>query len=371
MLTLLIFLLVLSVLVLIHEAGHYFAARLFGVKADEFGYGLPPRAFGFVKVGKKWKWVGRKDDKEYENTIWSLNWLPLGGFVRIKGEQGEGGNDADSFHVKPVWQRIFILAAGVTMNWILAIVLFSIGLMVGAPAVLEDLPPGAIVEKQQVTIIDTLPGSPAAQAGIQPGDVIVRIGADDAKTLEQTRQLISNQETRPFTLHIRRNGTDEFLNVTAVYREEVDRTVIGVGLVDTGIVRYPFFQAIQGGAFLTWGYTKAVVLTFTDLFRELIAGKTDTANQVTGPVGIAVTTGHIAQQGFIALLQFTAILSVNLAVVNFLPIPALDGGRALFLIVEGLRKKAMNRQIEALIHNISFLILIGLILLVTVRDIGR
>src|SRR5882762_7704845 len=120
MLTLLIFLVILSVLVLIHEAGHYFAARLFGVKAEEFGYGLPPRVFGFVKVGKKWKRVSANDKKEYENTIWSLNWLPIGGFVRIKGEQGEGEHDHDSFHIKPIWQRIAILAAGVTMNWVLA-----------------------------------------------------------------------------------------------------------------------------------------------------------------------------------------------------------------------------------------------------------
>lgn len=369
--TLIIFLLVLSVLVLIHEAGHYVAARLFGVKADEFGYGLPPRVIGFVRVGKKWKKVGRKDDKEYANTIWSLNWLPLGGFVRIKGENGEGEHDTDSFHVKPIWQRILILAAGVLMNWFLAMVLFSIGLMIGAPAVLDELPPGAVVEKREVTIIEALPGTPAADAGIQAGDVLVRVGPEDAPSLERARQLIGDQGTRSFTLQIRRDGVDQFINITPVYLEKAQRTGIGVGLVDTGVVRYPFFRAIQGGVLLTWGYTKAVILTFTDLFRELIQGRTDTASQVTGPVGIAVTTGHIAKQGFIALVQFTAILSVNLAVVNFLPIPALDGGRAVFLIVEGFRRKAMNRRTEALIHNISFLILISLILLVTVRDVGR
>jgi regulator of sigma E protease len=369
--TLIIFLLVLSVLVLIHEVGHYVAARIFGVKADEFGYGLPPRAIGFVKVGKKWKRVGRTDEKQYENTIWSINWLPLGGFVRIKGEQGEGEHDHDSFHVKPIWQRVTILASGVAMNWLLAIILFSIGLMVGAPAVLEDLPPGAIIEKQEVTIIDTLPNSPAATAGLKAGDVIVRVGPDDAKTLEQTRTLIGAQEMRPFTLQVRRDGELQSLDVTPVYLEEVGRAGIGVGLVDTGIVKYPPLKAIEGGALLTANYTKAVALTFVDLFRDLITGHTETADQVTGPVGIAVTTGHIAQQGFIALVQFTAILSVNLAVVNFLPIPALDGGRAAFLIVEGLRRKAINRQTEAIIHNVSFLILLALILLVTVRDIGR
>ena len=369
--TLLIFLIILSILVLIHEAGHYFAARIFHVKADEFGYGLPPRILGFVKVGKKWKIVGRKDEGEYKNTIWSLNWLPIGGFVRIKGEQGEGAGDADSFHVKPIWQRIVILAAGVGMNWILAAILLSIALMVGAPSVLEDLPPGAVVEKQEVTIIEALPDSPADRAGIQPGDAILRVGPNEVADLAQTRQFIADQGTQKFTLLIRRNGDEQFVTLAAEYLEEAGREAIGVSLVDTGEVRYPPLQAIQGGVILTGVYTKAVVLTFVDLFRELLAGKTDTAEHISGPVGIAVTTGHIAQQGFVALLNFTAILSINLAVVNFLPIPALDGGRAVFLIVEGLRRKPMNRHIEAIIHNISFLILIGLILLVTVRDIGR
>lgn len=371
MLTLLIFLLVLSVLVLVHEVGHYVAARLFGVKADEFGYGIPPRVVGFVKVGKKWKKVGRKDRKEYENTIWSLNWLPIGGFVRIKGEQGDGENDADSFHVKPIWQRIAILAAGVGMNWVLAAILLSIGLAVGVPTVVDQLPPGATVEKREVSIIETLKGSPAEQAGVKAGDVIVRIGPDEAKTLEQVRDLIVSQGTRPFTLLLRRDGQDVTLNVTPVYLEEAKRTGIGVGLIDTGIVRFPPLLAIQNGIVLTGTYTKAVVLTFLDLFRDLVKGGGETAEQVSGPVGIAVITGRIAKQGIMPLVQFAAVLSINLAVVNFLPIPALDGGRAMFLVVEGLRRKAIRRTTEALIHNISFLILLALILLVTLRDLGR
>ena len=371
MLTLLIFLLVLSVLVLVHEVGHYVAARLFGVKADEFGYGIPPRVVGFVKVGKKWKKVGRKDRKEYENTIWSLNWLPIGGFVRIKGEQGDGENDADSFHVKPIWQRIIILAAGVGMNWVLAAILLSIGLAVGVPTVVDQLPPGATVEQREVSIIETLKGSPAEQAGVKEGDVIVRIGPDEATTLDQVRELIVSQGTRPFTLLLRRDEQEVSLNVTPVYLEEAKRTGIGVGLIDTGIVRFPPLLAIQNGVVLTGTYTKVVLLTFIDLFRDLVKGGGETAEQVSGPVGIAVITGRIAKQGIMPLVQFMAILSINLAVVNFLPIPALDGGRALFLIVEGLRRKAIRRTTEALIHNISFLILLALIALVTLRDLGR
>lgn len=371
MLTLLIFLLVLSVLVLVHEVGHFITARLFGVKAEEFGYGIPPRILGFVKVGKKWKKVGRKDRKEYGNTIWSLNWLPIGGFVRIKGEQGDGEFDADSFHVKPVWQRIVILAAGVGMNWILAAVLLSLGLAIGVPSVVDELPAGATIEKREVSIIETLKGSPAEAAGVKAGDVIVRIGPDDAETLKQTRELIAAQDLRPFTLLLRRDDQEVTVNVTPVYLEQAKRTGIGVGLVDTGIVRFPPLLAVKNGIWLTGAYTKAVALSLADLLRDLIRGGGETADQISGPVGIAVITGRVAKQGIMPLVQFAAILSINLAVINFLPIPALDGGRALFLVVEGLRRKAIRRRTEALIHNISFFILIALILLVTLRDLGK
>jgi regulator of sigma E protease len=143
--SLFLFLLVLSVLVLIHEAGHYLAARLFGVKADEFGYGFPPRLIGFVKDGKKWKRVSGQDTKVYKNTIWSINWLPLGGFVKIKGETEQGLNDTDSIHAKPVWQRLAIIAAGVFMNWVLAVVIFTGIYAIGTRLILDQDVAGARV----------------------------------------------------------------------------------------------------------------------------------------------------------------------------------------------------------------------------------
>ena len=173
MISLLLFLLVLSVLVLIHEAGHYFAARWAGVKAHEFGYGFPPRAIGFVKTESGWKRVKGSDRRDYKNTIWSINWLPLGGFVRLKGEQGENANDPDSFVQASAWRRFVILAAGVTMNWLLAAVIFIVGYTVGVPASLSELPAGAHVRDQRVQIVSVLPGGPADQAGLIPGDFVV------------------------------------------------------------------------------------------------------------------------------------------------------------------------------------------------------
>jgi regulator of sigma E protease len=369
--TLIIFLILLSVLVLIHEAGHYFASCMFGVKAEEFGYGLPPRILGFVKVGNRWKRVGSKDRKEYANTIWSLNWLPIGGFVRIKGEQGEGERDADSFHHHPIWQRIVILSAGVGMNWILAAILISIGLMIGTPTVLSDLPAGADIRQHEISVMEILPGSPADKAGIKPNDIITRVADTPAQALEQTRSAIASHGTSTTSVTILRDHHELTLPITPVYLEQAKRNGFGVGLIETGVVSYQPIQAITNGVALTGQYTKDVVLSLVDLFRDIVKGGGETVSQVSGPVGIAVFTGRVAKQGIMPLIQFAAILSINLAVVNFLPIPALDGGRAVFLVVEALRRKPMNRKTEALVHNISFFILLAIILLVTIHDLAR
>lgn len=371
MLAVIAFLVVLSVLILIHEAGHYFAARMFGVKADEFGYGLPPRVIGFVKDGKKWKRVKAKDRTEYKNTIWSLNWLPIGGFVRIKGEGGEATTDEDSFQSKPIWQRFLIIAAGVIMNWVLAAVLLSFGFMIGIPAVMDDLPAGATVKQREVTIMDTVNGGGAAEAGIEPLDAIVRIGEDEPKTIGAVQESIVAHEGQETDVTVRRGQEEMTFTVTPAFMESIGKPGIGVALVDTGIVSYPPHLAVVNGVVLTGAYTKSIVLTFYDLFRDLLHGGGETVESVSGPVGIAVLTGRMAQRGILQLLQFTAILSINLAVLNFLPIPALDGGRAIFLIVEAIRRKPVNRRLEALIHNIAFLILIALVVLISVRDVGK
>ena len=367
--SILIFFLVLSALVLVHEAGHYFSARALGVKAEEFGFGFPPRLVGFVKEGGKWKIVGRKDREQYTNTIWSLNWLPLGGFVKIKGEQA-AIKDKDSFHVRPVWQRFIILAAGVTMNWILAFVLFTTVFIAGTQAVIEDLPSGANIKDRAITITQVLPNSPASKAGFLPGDSIVSIAGAVPQSSDLARSIIGEQGSVPFTVAILRNGESKDLVATLDFVKEVGRPALGVGIAEVGSVSYPPFIAVKVAAIATIGYTKAVVMTFIDIFRQLLSFKAP-VEEVSGPVGIAVLSGQIARQGIIPLLQFAAILSINLAVINFLPIPAFDGGRVLFLFIEKLRRRAMNQQIEAAIHNVSFIILIALILLVTMRDVFK
>lgn len=367
---LLYFLLVLSVLVLIHEAGHYLVARLFKVKAEEFGYGFPPRLIGFVKNRGTWRRVKRGDKGTYPGTIWSINWLPLGGFVRIKGEQPDGQNDADSFHMHPAWQRFFIIAAGVAMNWLLAVVLFFAVFTIGTKAIVQDVPAGAEIKNQQVRIMEVLVSSPADEAGIQPNDAVVAVAGIPATDEEHVRTEIGAQGLKTFTLTVNRDGKQLDLSLTPRMLPKIDHPAIGVALADVGDVSLPPLIAARASFVATINTTRSIVVAFWSLFRDLVTFK-GVPQDVSGPVGIAVMTGSIAQQGIVPLIHFAALLSVNLAVLNFLPIPALDGGRALFIVIEKIRRRPMNRKIEAAVHNVAFLLLIGLILLVTVRDLSR
>lgn len=372
MLSIISFLIVFSILILIHELGHFLVARLFKVKADEFGYGLPPRITGFVKENGKWKRVKSSDRGPYKNTIWSLNWLPIGGFVRIKGEQGEGSNDPDAFHVKPVWQRFLIISAGVVMNWLLAIVLLSVGLAIGIPAMLGEVPKGAIVTgDREVMIVDVVKGGVAEKAGIESMDTIITMSGKAPTTVTEVQTMVAESGFTPIDVVVRRGKETKTFELTSEYLEDLGKPGIGVALGETGSVRFPVHLAFINGVKLTWDYTVSVVVTFARLFRDIFTGGHETLDQISGPIGIASMTGKIAQRGFMQLLNFAAILSVNLAVLNFLPIPALDGGRAVFLILEAIRRKPIRQNVEALIHNIAFLLLIGLVVLISVRDVWK
>ncbi|MCC7357077.1 RIP metalloprotease RseP [Candidatus Uhrbacteria bacterium] len=365
-----LFLLVLSVLVLIHEAGHYLAARLFGVKADEFGYGFPPRLIGFVRDGKKWKRVSGKDTKSYQNTIWSINWLPLGGFVKIKGETENGMNDPDSIHAKPVWQRLTIIAAGVFMNWVLAVLIFTAVYTIGTTLVVDEVVGGAMIRDRATVITQILPASPAERAGLKEGDELVKIANTVITTSAQVKPLIQEIADKQIEVVIKRDGNLQTLQTTPEKIVQINAWGIGVGMADIGTVSFPLPQAFIAGIKTAWHMMVAILTAFFDIFRDLFT-KQQVSQDVSGPVGIAVMTGQVAQQGIIPLLQFAAMLSLNLAVINFLPIPALDGGRAVFLIIEAIRRKPVSRRLEISIHNVAFLMLILLILLITARDVSK
>lgn len=368
--TVLIFILVLSVLVLAHEAGHYFAARIFGVKTEEFGFGFPPRLVGWVREKSGWRRVPAGERGPFEHTVWSVNALPLGGFVRLKGEAANGSDDADSFHLKPVRHRLVILAAGVLMNWALAAVLFFVVFSIGTKTVLTDVPSGARVRDAGVVIGETVPDSPAGRAAIPPGSEVVAVDGERPTSSEHAQTLIASHGTDPFTLVIRTPAEEKRIGIRAEYLPDYDKTAIGVSLADVGTVSLSPSRAVAASLNAVAGYSAAVAATLWDVFRGFIT-REPRGVELAGPVGIAVMSGEIARRGIIPLLQFMAILSVNLAVLNILPIPALDGGRVLFLAVEKLRGRPLSQNVEAVIHNIAFFILIGLILIITAVDIGR
>ncbi len=365
------FLVILSGLVLLHELGHFMVARLFGVKADEFGFGFPPRTVGFVRDDGKWKRVGRTDRARYRNTVWSLNWLPLGGFVRLKGEMPEDAQDADSLLAKNGWQKFAILAAGVTMNWIFAAAVFSIGFTVGVPAVLDGLPAQAVVTDQKIQIMDVVAGTAAEKAGLKPGDELLTIDGIEIRSAEVARTELGARSTEDteIALVVERGTAQIEIKARPEFLEQLDRAALGIAIADTGTVRFPIWLAVGEGVALTARYTWMIVSGFGQLILGLFNG--EASAELSGPVGIAVMTGGIVQQGVWAAAQFAAILSLNLAVINFLPIPALDGGRAVFVVLEGVRRKKNNVRTEAIVHQIGFITLMLIVLLVTIQDLRR
>jgi regulator of sigma E protease len=371
-LTIITFIIVFSLLIFAHELGHFWTARKFGIKAEEFGFGFPPRIGGIYKNGEgKWKKVlGSKEVKDSPGTIYSLNWIPLGGFVKIKGENGENENELDSFAGKKIWQRAVVLSAGVGMNIILAMVLISFGLMIGLPETLDNLPSQARISEKKIQIAVVMADSPAEKAGLVVGDTIISIDKQDFANEGELQNFVAGKVGEELNYEIKRGREDINLKITPEIRPETDKGGVGIAIAVTGLVKYPWYLAIWEGAkttiFLTW----AIVVAFYELFKNLIIGHGLSAD-VAGPVGIAALTGQVAQMGFVYVLQFTVLLSINLAIINFLPLPALDGGRILFLIIEKIKGSPVKREIEATIHNIGFSLLMLLVLIVTFKDIAR
>ncbi len=381
--TIVIFIAVLSVLVFAHEAGHFFTARRLGVKAEEFGLGFPPRAIGWyqnqaghgrlVWGNKKIEQLQNNRNQDLipgpQNTVYSLNWLPLGGFVKIKGEDGEEKEATNSFASKRIWQRVLILSAGVIMNILLAWFLFSWGYLIGMPQSRGSLGPQAHITQSQVMVAQVLPNSPASRAGLKDGDLLLEVNHIQIKNEKTLQDVIASRANQKTVLVIKRGGQEQTVQVEPQAKNG-QRALIGVGISYSGLVSYPFWWAIWEGLKTTGWLLGQIFISLWLLVAELFRGQSVTA-QFAGPIGIANITGQAARLGFSYLLQFTALLSLNLAVINILPFPALDGGRILFLIIEKFKGKPVRRETENLIHNIGFLLLMVLILFVTYKDIIR
>lgn len=385
MVTLLIFIAVLVVLVLAHEFGHFIAARKNGIGVYEFGIGFPPRAFGIQIVKKKIKNEdgGKKnirrfyfirgnraltEEDESRGVVYSINWIPLGGFVKIKGENGDN-KDKDSFVIQKTWKKAIVLVAGVLMNILLAAVLFSVGYMIGLPTLTDQMKNVDNVHDRHLQIMQVLPDSPADKAELKADDVILKIGNIENPRLKAMQVYVGIHKDENVIIKILRGDDTILKNMTPMIYES-GQAGIGVSIAEFGTVRYPWYSAIWHGFIDSFKYLGAIFAVFYDLIIGLFTGGSDAAESVSGPVGIAIMAGQVAKMGFIYLLQFTAILSLNLAVLNILPIPALDGGRLLFLFLNKI--KIVNfAKYEQVVHSIGFLLLMILVVVVTVRDVGN
>ena len=336
--TIISFFVVLSILVLVHELGHFAVAKWSGVTVEEFGIGYPPRMLTIAKRG---------------NTIYSLNWIPFGGFTRMAGEDETG--DEHGFSSQSKRKRIAILAAGSIMNLILAVICFSLAFGIGwAPG-------------KGVRIAGVMEGSPAEEAGLQDGDVI--LFADDARIAYDNEFIdyVSTRADQEIVLQIRRARETLEIPVVPLYSEAAQKAQVGLYLTP----QVTWGQAIVRGASQT---ASMVVLTLSIPYLLIQGIVPLEAARPVGPIGIAQLAGGAVQQSlamdwWFPILQLMGMLSTALAVTNLLPLPALDGGRILFVLVEAIRGKRISPEKEGTIHMIGFFLLISLLVLITYADI--
>ncbi len=361
----LIFFVVLFALILVHEWGHFIAAKKTGMRVDEFGIGFPPKLFSWVKG----------------ETEYSFNALPIGGFVRIYGENAAdaaadsaAGTDVSrSFTSKPAWAQAVVLVAGVTMNILFAWLLFTIALTIGAPTAVEEAAagPDAVLMVQSV-----LPGGPAAAAGIPHGAVITGLsvnGESVAALTPQTFRRVTEQNAgMPLTITYTTGTGTEVVVVTpqtGIAANDSERAVVGVQLALVETVREPLHTAIYQGGVQTVSMLQAITVGIATLIAGSVNGTAD-FSAVTGPVGIVGMVGDAAAFGVIPLLLFTAMISLNLAVINVLPFPALDGGRLVFVAIESVIRRPINPVWVARVNTLGFVLLMALMVAVTYKDIA-
>lgn len=353
MLTLIVFLVVLSVIILVHEFGHFISAKIFGVKVEEFAIGFPPRLFC----------------AKYGETKYCVNLILLGGYAKLYGEEGTHGDESKSFVHKPVWQRFIIAVSGVTMNLVLASLLISIGLWLGmAPLTTSPEKYFAKSVSDKVFIAQVEAGSPAASADLRFGDVVKSADQKTFSDVAEFRDFTKSNAGKTFNFQIQRQ--DEIISKTITLRSKVNQGPLGVIAVDEQQVKYPWWVPLYAGPVEA---IKGTVLV-AKILGSIVVGLFKTgqvSGDVTGPVGIYSITGQAVRLGFVYLAQLVALISINLAVINSIPFPALDGGRILFLLIERIRRKRIKPAIENAIHMIGFALLLVLIVLITYRDIVR
>ena len=372
--TVIVFIVILSVLVLVHEFGHFLVAKKLGIKVEEFGFGLPPRAFS-IKKGE---------------TIYSINWLPVGGFVKLYGEDEAGSGKINlpvssvknkvskykiqntkykiqntdvnrAFFARPAWQRGVVSIAGVVMNFLLAVVIISyLFSAVGVPVI-----------GNKVVISDVAKNTPASVSGLKSGDVVVSIDKTKVNSPDQLISIAKKNLGEKVTLEINRKGKNESIELTPRKNYPSNEGPMGVTISqDVNVVKYPWYQAPFLGTKEALSESWLIVSGIAMVLYQLVFFGVSPQG-VAGPVGIAELTGQFVQIGPNAVLSFVSLLSLNLAILNILPFPALDGGRLFFIVIEVVFRKKVNQKFESYAHAIGMAILLALIALITIHDLFR
>lgn len=357
----LIFVIVLAVLILVHELGHFIVAKKSGVKAEEFGIGFPPRILTLFR------WRG---------TDFTLNLLPFGGFVKIFGENPSEEEISpeerkQNFSYQPKSIQALILVAGVAFNLIFAWILISVGFMYGLPSAQEPDSPYTVVN-ERLTVLGVLDESPALEAGIKTGDKIIGIESGQSSLNELNPESVSNFISGEDVLTVEVERGEEVLSFEITPEEGIieEGRAIGISMGMIGTLKLPPHLAIWEGAKNTASLTGAVAVGLVQFIGQTVTGQAD-FSQIAGPVGIVGLVGDASALGFIFLIQFTAFISINLAVLNLFPFPALDGGRLLFVLIEAVKGSAINPKVANTLNAAGFIFLLILILLVTVNDVIR
>lgn len=365
--TIILFFAILLVLVIVHEFGHFIMAKWTNMRVDEFAFGFPPKLYS----------------KKKGETTYSINALPFGGYVSIWGENGseedklEGGakHHPRAFGNRPWWAQLLVLVAGVVMNMFLAWVIF-VGISYGKIDIsASDEFYGSRIKDTSLMVVDSSPDSPAFRAGIVPGVTILKIttGKDVAHLTDATSLInfVLAHNNDPFTITYKKtDGEIANTTIAAVYGIVPDKKAIGISVDQVGTFDANLLDAIRIGSLQTYNITEMTVTGLTSLFKSLTNGE-NVMSSLSGPIGIARIVGQTSEYGYKAVLTLVAVLSINLAIFNALPLPALDGGRMVVVIIEAVIRRKIPHKYYSWVNVIGFVLLMLLLVFVTVHDIRR
>ena len=339
--------LVFGFLIFIHEFGHFITARIFGVTVNEFAIGMGPKLITY--------------DSKKSGIQYSLGILPIGGYVAMAGEDGES-DDPNSFDKKPAWQRFIITAAGATVN-----ILFGFLAMILLVSITVDgnTAVGGFISENEFSDVEGFEyNRPSSDYGLKVGDIITHVNGKSVVIYEEFSYEIMRQGNKPVDLTVLREGKSEVIKGVLFPQLTQQGQVFGIPDIKVSRIDKNFFNVFG----LSFRRTALVVRMCWESIYDLITGRYS-VGAISGPVGISGAIGDAVAQGFSSVLEITVLISINLGFMNLLPIPALDGGRLIVILVEMITKKRLPRKVEAIINSVGLLILLGLSLIIMVKDV--